>query len=242
MIQTKYMKKEEILKLEIRRQIYQFILKNPGLHLREISRKLKIPKSTLTFHLNNLEKYGLITSIYEDNTSRFFVKYRFGNLEKKLIHMLRKETPRNIILYIGWVTCASQAELSKELEKSNKTIEKHLKKLLELGVIEPASIENGVMSTVKNLKIIGRKLVGREVIYRLALTSNPDISFGDLIWQLFNLYGDGLVTDSNTRLILDGFHHIIPKKGLPKKIRTGKAIYENYEKAFYDIFPHPYHV
>jgi len=243
MVQTRLIKKEEILKLETRRRIYEFILKNPGLHFSGISRKLKIPKTTLTFHLNNLEKHGLITSIYEDRNSRFFVKQHFGNLEKKLIHLLRKETPRNIVLYIGWVTCASQVELSRELEKSNKTIEKHLKKLLELGVIEPVPIENGVMYTVKNMRIIDRKLVGREVIYRLALTSNPNISFGDLIGSLFTLYGKGLVNDSNTRLILDGLHQLRPKKGLlPKRIKTGKVILEDLEKAAYDIFPHPYHV
>ena len=234
--------KDQILELETRRQIYELILKNPGLHFSEISRKLNIPKTTLTFHLDNLEKHGLIASIYEDKNSRFFVKQNFGNLEKKLIPILRKETPRNIILYIGWATCASQSELSRELEKSNKTIEKHLKKLLELGVIELVPIENGVMYTVKNISIIDRKPVGREVIYRLALTSDPNISFGDLMDNLFTLYGKGLVNDSNTRLILDGLHQLIPKKGLPKKVKSGKVIIEDLEKAAYDIFPHPYHV
>jgi len=242
MAQTRLIKKEDILKLGIRRQIYKLILKNPGLHFSEISRKLDIPKSTLAFHLNNLEKYGLITSIYEEANSRFFAKYCFGNLEKKLIHILRKETPRNIILYIGWTTCASQAELGRELEKSHKTIGKHLKKLLELGVIEPAPIENGAIRTVKNKTIIDRKPVGREVIYRLAGTSNPDISVGDLISNLFTLYGKGLTNESNTRLILDAIHQSIPKKGLPKKIRAEKAIIENVEEALYEICPHPYHV
>ena len=233
---------DQILELETRRQLYEFILKNPGLHFSEISRKLNIPKTTLTFHLNTLEKHGLITSIYEEENSRFFVKHDFGNLEKKLIHILRKETPRNIILYIGWATCASQAELSRELEKSNKTIEKHLKKLLELGVIELVPIENGVMYTVKNISIIDRKPVGREVIYRLALTPNPNISFGDLMDNLVTRYGKGLTNESNTKLILDGIHQLISKKGLPKKIRIGKVIIEDIEKAAYDIFPHPYHV
>jgi len=234
--------KDQILELETRRQIYEFILKNPGSHLSEISRKLKIPKTTLNYHLNNLKKRGLIASIFEDKNSRFFIKQRFGNLEKKFIHILRKETPRNIILFIGWNTCASQAELSRELERSHTTIEKHLKKLLELGIIESIPIENGSMYTVKNTRIIDRKPVGREIIYRLALTQNPSISFGDLMDDLFTIYGKGLVTDSNTRLILDGLHQMIPKKGLPKKAKTGNALIEEIEKAAYDIFPHPYHV
>jgi hypothetical protein len=156
--------------------------------------------------------------------------------------MLRKETPRNIILYIGWVTCASQSELSRELEKSNKTIEKHLKKLLEFGVIEPVPIGNRAKYTVKKMCIISRKPVGREVIYRLALTPDSNKSFGDLFDNLFTLYGKGLTNENNTRLILGGIHQLIPKKGLPKKTRTGKVIIEDLEKIGYDIFPHPYHV
>ena len=60
MAQTRLMRKEELLKLKIRRQIYQFILKYPGFHFSEISRKLKIPKTTLNYHLSYLEKYGFI--------------------------------------------------------------------------------------------------------------------------------------------------------------------------------------
>ena len=234
--------KDQILELETRRQIYELILKNPGLHLSEISRKLKIPKTTLTFHLNNLKKRGFIASIFEDKNSRFFVKHNFGNLEKKFIHMLRKETPRNIIIYIGWNACASQSELSRELEKSNKTIEKHLKKLLDLGIIEPVPIENGTMRTTKNKIIIDRKPVGRETLYSLALTQNPNISFGKLLDNLVTLYGKGLTNESNTKLILDGIPQLFPKKDLPKKVKTGKAIMEDIEKAYYDICPHPYHV
>lgn len=233
---------DQILKLETRRQIYKLILKNPGLCLSEISRELKTPKSTLTFHLNKLEKHGLITSIYEEKNQRFFIKQNFGKLEKKFIHALRKETSRNIILYIGWVTCASQAELSRELEKANTTIDKHLKKLLELGIIEPAYIENGVMRTAKNNKII-RKPVGREIIYRLALTPGSNMTFGDLLWNLFEVYGEGLTNDGDTGFILSGLHQLItPKKGIPKKVKTGKNIVDDVEMAFYGVFPHPYHV
>ncbi len=38
---------DDILTLEIRGGIYNFILKYPGLHLREISRRMDIPFSTL---------------------------------------------------------------------------------------------------------------------------------------------------------------------------------------------------
>ena len=234
--------KDKILKLETRKQIYELISKNPGLHLSEISRKLNIPRTTLTFHLNNLKKRGLIASIFEDKNSRFFVKHNFGNLEKKLIHILRKENPRNIVLYIGWRVSASQAELSRELELAPKTIEKHLKKLLEFGIIEPAPVENGVMyAAYKNKCIIERIPVGQEIVYRLVRTSNL-VPICALVDDLFTQYGKGLVTDDDTKLILDGLRLLCINKTSPKRIRPRKVVMEQLEERLYEVFPHPYHV
>lgn len=62
----------KILKSETRKQIYNFILKYRGLRLREVSRKLKIPMSTLNYHLRYLEKYGLIVINSEEIYERFY--------------------------------------------------------------------------------------------------------------------------------------------------------------------------
>jgi len=243
MAQARVMRKEEFLNLKIRRQIYQFILKYPGFHFSEISRKLNVPKTTLNYHLSYLEKHGFIGVKSEDRCTRFYVTENFGDLEKKLIHILRQETPRNIVLYIGWRLSASQAELSRELELAPKTIEKHLKKLLELGIIEPAPVENGVMyAAYKNKCIIERIPVGQEIVYRLARTSNLNVTIGALMDDLFTRYGKGLVNDDNTKLILDGFRLWCPNKTPPKRIRTSKALMEQLEERIYEIFPHPYHV
>ena len=56
------MKKEDTLALEARREIYNLILANPGLHEREIGRKLEMSLSTLDYHLHYLEKREIVTS------------------------------------------------------------------------------------------------------------------------------------------------------------------------------------
>ncbi|MCK4365849.1 MAG: winged helix-turn-helix transcriptional regulator [Thermoplasmatales archaeon] len=43
---------ENILELETRRQIYNIILENPGLHLRELSRRTNLSFGGLRHHLN----------------------------------------------------------------------------------------------------------------------------------------------------------------------------------------------
>jgi len=65
---------------------------------------------------------------------------------------------------------------------------------------------------------------------------------GDLVGDLFTLYGKELADDGNTKLILDGFRLWFANKTLPKRIKTGKAFMEQFEERAYEIFPHPYHV
>ena len=50
------MKKDGIIKLKTRKLIYNYISNHPGLYFRELSRELKIPKSTLDYHLTFLKK------------------------------------------------------------------------------------------------------------------------------------------------------------------------------------------
>lgn len=76
---------EKILNLEKRRIIHNIILKNPGIHLREIVRKSKIPKSTLKYHIIYLEKQNLIIKKVDRGCSRYFVSNAVGNYEKKIL-------------------------------------------------------------------------------------------------------------------------------------------------------------
>ena len=45
-----------IMKLEPRQKIFNYIQKYPGMHLRDISRQTNIPKTTLVHHLKYLKK------------------------------------------------------------------------------------------------------------------------------------------------------------------------------------------
>ncbi len=87
------------LELKIRRRIYNFILKYPGLHFRELMRKLNLPNGTLGYHLKYLEKRGLITARPGEGYVRYYIINNIGTDQKKMFHILRQETPRNIILF-----------------------------------------------------------------------------------------------------------------------------------------------
>jgi len=164
------MENNEILNLDTRRMIYNYVSEYPGLHIRELSRKTKIPRSTLNYHLRYLKKYGLIVINSEEGYERVYVKKDIGNMDKKLIHAMRQETPCKIVLYVALVLSASQKELSEELELSSTTVGKHIKRLVKMEIIEPAPFENGTICTSHVDKtIIECTPKGREVFYRIAM-------------------------------------------------------------------------
>ena len=129
-------KKNHILELEIRRIIYNFILEHPGVYLLEISREIKIPKTTLDYHLRYMSKNKLISSKKYGEYLRYFVYESISRNEKKIINILRNKTCLHLILYLSSHHLSTRNEISKDLEKSPSTIYHFIKKLINLDIIE----------------------------------------------------------------------------------------------------------
>jgi len=221
--------------------IFNFIMVYPGLHFRELSRKSDIPMSTLKYHLRNLEKQGLIHIDAGQKYSRIYAAKDIGNMKKKLINALRQETSRNIVLYIALALNASRAELSEELDLSPTAVSKHLKKLVKLGIIEPAPVENGTICTAhENKTIIERTPNGREIIYRLTRPKSINKHMGKLLNELFTSYETGLVDDT-VKFVLEYIDLTNPTRKLPKIKKKKQDLQEYYENKLWEIFPHPYH-
>ena len=102
---------EKIFKVKSRKDIYNFIKKNPGVHFRKISRNLNIPSSTLSYHISYLVKRSLLTKESENGYLRFYISQKIGKNDKKLFNILRETVPRNIILYLFLYFESSQKEM-----------------------------------------------------------------------------------------------------------------------------------
>ena len=234
--------KETTLKPGTRKNIYDFILERPGLHIREISREIKIPFSTLIYHLRCLEKCGLISITSGKKYVRVYAAKNIGCLDKKMMNIMRQETPRNIILYIAISLTASQEELSRELGVSSTAIGRHLRRLAKLDIIEPAPVENGVTYSLHDDKItIERSPNGREIIYRLARQTNKDKHLDALVQKLLTQYKAGLVDDT-VKSILEYCSLVNPKMKLPKKVKYNKNFIDQFMSNICETFPHPYHI
>ena len=233
--------RQRTLENKTRHDIYNFILKYPGLHFSELSRKLDLPKSTLLFHLNYLERCGVIVTKTEGRYTRFFVEKSFGSFERKIINILRQDALRNIVLYIGILGGASQVELSRELSLSPKTIEKHLKRLMKVGFIEPAIVGKGLVYTeLEGGRVIERNRVGKEVIYVLSRKPNSDVNIGSLISGLPVIHETDFTDGGTTKNLLDYMYSM--QKTYPDWKSEKKIVYfgisiKRMEKVLLDVFP-----
>ena len=190
--------KKNILKLEIRRKIYDFVDKNPGLHVREISRRMDIPINTLIYHIKYLKKLGLIDEKHEGKYNFIFITQKIGKQDKQILGLLRKKTSCKIFLHLLFSLSCSQIELSKELEISPASVSYHLKKMLDIGIIEEAPVENGKIYPLKNLKnpilkdcVIELKPLKGEKFYR-----RKNQEFINAVYRVLIAYKHGL-SDEN---------------------------------------------
>jgi len=223
--------KNDILDNQIRYEIFHSILKNPGLHFNELSRKLKIPKSTLLYHINFLMKKNLINYRNDGKFKRFYIIGKVGTKDKKLLGFLRKEVPLKIIVNLLFPGRCSESELSKDLNLAYSTVGFHINNLLNSDVIRPLDRKNGksIYNTKKkkiiNLKKKGRKEIvytfkdyeTKKDIYRLIKTFNNSLSYPNLTDTYNNLVDEGdLVFEINKNgkylkfnLAIDNFLNMI---------------------------------
>lgn len=223
--------KKDILELENRRKILNFINDYPGLHIRDISRKIDIPYSTLEYHLNYLRKHNFVNVKTERNYKRYYITNKIGVKEKKILNFLRTETPRGIILLLlAYVTC-SQTELSENLEKDPSTIYFHLKKLENMDIVERVSIEKNRIEKEDLSLVIRRKKISNESIYML---KNPDF-----IYDLLILYKDNLFDNISTNFVYSYITYFL-SEGLPQKIQSPKSSIDSIFEVITDLFPMPF--
>lgn len=121
--------------LENSKLIFDHIQSNPGIHLREISRQLAIHSSTLRYHLDLLEKKGLIISKKEKNIKIFFVADRLSSRDKDITQLLQQKRFRDIILLIIISDELTHTDICSQLSIKPPTLSKYINILEKRGVI-----------------------------------------------------------------------------------------------------------
>jgi DNA-binding transcriptional ArsR family regulator len=123
--------------LTTRKRIYDQIKKSPGIHFRELERRLQLVVGSLQYHLHYLENNNLIIASKDGEYIRYFVKDKSLNeTERKIISFLRRSVCRHILLLLLSNTEINNKEISQTLGLSHTTITWHTNKLVESKIIE----------------------------------------------------------------------------------------------------------
>jgi len=218
------------------KMIFDFISKNPGLHFNEIKRKIKIPKSTLRYHLNFLEKNEFIKSKKIRRYTCYFIKGVTGRQEKIILHYLNNKITRRIIVRFMLNKVNSCNNLSEELQLNRNTINFHLKNLKKNDIIVEVKQNNGILryDFGERKIVILTKVKTNQRYYRLnhpwetynTIISNRKIIDDDVFSKIIMELGEEFFSYNRDRNFFD----------------RKKVVYERFIDNFFELFPHPYHI
>jgi predicted transcriptional regulator len=132
---------EEPVRASWAEALLSFVQRYPGVHLREIRRRLDIPIGTLDYHLYRMGREGLITIQFQGGYKCCFpaVVPEIGGpipeVDRKVLALLRLPAPRGIVLFLYLQGPTAPAALGATLGTTGSNLSYYLNKLEEAKVV-----------------------------------------------------------------------------------------------------------
>jgi predicted transcriptional regulator len=161
------------LDLETRREIFDLISNFPGLHFREILRRIDISSGNLNYQLNHMLKHEILVSIQDGNLKRYFVMGKVKGKEKRILACLRNELERGLVLFLLLNPNSQFNEISDNFDLAASKLAYHLNKLVEKDIVKKE----------KEGRTTSYKVVDEETIANVLISYRP--SFLDGIVEKF---------------------------------------------------------
>lgn len=124
---------------ELRRGLVRLVAAFPGLHLRELARRMELTESLAAYHLDALVGDGALTARTEGGYRRFYPAGGAAPAERdrELMGLLRQAVPLQIVLFLLERPGATHGDVTAETGLAKSTVSYHLQKLVEANVIAP---------------------------------------------------------------------------------------------------------
>jgi predicted transcriptional regulator len=123
------------IELETRRRIYDFVVANPGTHLRAIKDELDMPMGQLEYHLHFLENKGLLDAKEDRYYKRFFPS-DMSATDRRVLSAIRQEKPRQIVLFVLQTPGVDHRTIQAELGIGASSLSFYMKDLIDKEVME----------------------------------------------------------------------------------------------------------
>ena len=149
--------RDAVLENSRRKQIYNFIRRNPGFHLRELQRRLEIPLSSLEHHIDYMIRHKVLFKQRDGRYVRYFAENSTSE-DKKLISALRHERLRQIVLIILETEEVKFQDLRNHLDLPSSTLSYFLKYLVDRGILRREKVGYENIYSIQD-KRVGKVLV-----------------------------------------------------------------------------------
>jgi predicted transcriptional regulator len=148
------------IELGTRKRIYELIRDSPGIHLREIERRLGLSMGNLQYHIHYLENHNLIFQLKDEEYVRYFIKKKKTNeYERNILCFLRRTGSRHILINLLKDTEMNSKEISEIIGLSPSTISWHLNKLVKVGILEKEKENRKSNFTIKDPELVAELLI-----------------------------------------------------------------------------------
>ena len=141
--------RDRILQLGARRRLHEQVTTFPGLHLAELARGLDMDPNHAKYHLDRLERAGLVASRHERGFLLYFPKEEtalglrdaVAAQDKAVLAALRRPVPLHIALLLLERGRTTHAQLLEDVGVAHGTLHYHLKRMEDSGIL--ASVKEG---------------------------------------------------------------------------------------------------
>lgn len=121
-----------------RKAIFEFVSKNPGCSIAEVSETLEINRGSVKYHIKKFNSQSKITIAKIGKFTRLFVMDSgiFDDEEKMIISFLRNETCRNLLIDILENPGITNRDLAENFGLDRSTVHWYLDKFQNLNLIK----------------------------------------------------------------------------------------------------------
>jgi predicted transcriptional regulator len=129
------------LEVETRRLVLDLVREKPGLHMREIARRLELSTSLVEYHLRALMGDEMINSMKEGGYRRFYPgddlrdRIKLTREQKRKLNLLRQKVPLEIICLLLDTSPLQHREIGEQMDIGGSTLSYHLNKLVKAGLL-----------------------------------------------------------------------------------------------------------
>lgn len=120
---------------ETAERIRECVLADPGVHFRELVRRLDLGHGQAQYHLRDLTGRGTVVGERLYGQTHYYPP-EFDPWERRLLALLHRETAGDVVAHLLSTGSQSPADVAVELDIARSTLEWHLERLVDAGVVE----------------------------------------------------------------------------------------------------------